>query len=105
VQSRQTGAPRQHLLNPGRDGFYPWLHRWREETCFIDAMVPWSTIDDKACISSCKPGVEKGVPVQPNEKTRICERASAGEQTFTTTTARSKNASTVGTAAVSFEQL
>jgi hypothetical protein len=49
--------------------------------------------------------VEKGVPVQPNEKTRIYERASAGEQTFTTTTARSKNASTVGTAAVSFEQL
>jgi hypothetical protein len=50
-------------------------------------------------------GVEKGVPVQPNEKTRIYERASAGEQTFATTTARSKNASTVGTAAVSFEQL
>jgi hypothetical protein len=49
--------------------------------------------------------VEKGVPVQPNEKTRIYERASAGEQTFTTTTARSKNASIVGTAAVSFEQL
>jgi hypothetical protein len=49
--------------------------------------------------------VEKGVPVQPNEKTRIYERASAGEQTFTTTTARSKNASTVGTTAVSFEQL
>jgi hypothetical protein len=21
VQSRQTGAPRQHLLNPGRDGY------------------------------------------------------------------------------------
>lgn len=55
VQSRQTGAPRQHLLNPGRDGYYPWLHRWREETCFIDAMVPWSTIDDKACILSCNP--------------------------------------------------
>jgi hypothetical protein len=49
--------------------------------------------------------VEKGVPVQPNEKTRIYERASAGEQTFTTTTARSKDASTVGTAVVSFEQL
>jgi hypothetical protein len=49
--------------------------------------------------------VEKGVPVQPNEKTRIYERASADEQTFTTTTIRSKNASTVGTAAVSFEQL
>jgi hypothetical protein len=49
--------------------------------------------------------VEKGVPVQPNEKARIYECASAGEQTFTTTTARSKNASTVGTAAVSFEQL
>jgi hypothetical protein len=49
--------------------------------------------------------VEEGVPVQPNEKTWIYERASADEQTFTTTTARSKNASTVGTAAVSFEQL
>ena len=56
-------------------------------------------------MSAIAEGVEKGVPVQPNEKTRICERASAGEQTFTTTTARSKNASTVGTAAVSFEQL
>jgi hypothetical protein len=53
----------------------------------------------------CEAYVEKGVPVQPNEKTRIYERASADEQTFTTTTARSKNASTVGTAAVSFEQL
>jgi hypothetical protein len=38
-------------------------------------------------------------------KTQIYECASAGEQTFATTTARSKNASAVGTDAVSFEQL
>jgi hypothetical protein len=49
--------------------------------------------------------VERGVPVQPNEKTRIYKRASAGKQTFATTTARSKNTSAVGTDAVSFEQL
>jgi hypothetical protein len=61
--------------------------------------------DDAFSMCIIVPSVEKGVPVQPNEKTRIYERASAGEQTFTTTTARSKNASTVGTAAVSFEQL
>ena len=48
--------------------------------------------------------VGKGVPVRSNERTRISERASADGQTLATTTSRSKNASAVGKAAVSFEQ-